>query len=218
MSTRSYICIETESTKITGEMLGIYCHWDGYPEHNGQILVNHYKDREKVKRLIALGDLSSLAPNIDPEPNTAHSFKDPQDNVCVAYGRDRGEENTQPKIVTLENLCSDDSWIEYVYIYTLEGEWVFYDTWKYKEWLEYKEVCEKNDEAYYESDWPQRLAEYDENLDGDGNDNIDDGLIGLTVMMATDAALNALFGQQDDIRITARLSTEDDVDDNKITE
>lgn len=214
MSTRSYICIETEQTKVNGKMLGIYCHWDGYPENNGRILVNYYKDREKVKRLIALGNLSSLGPHITPNPKMNHSFDDPQDNVCVAYGRDRGEEDTEPKFVTLDDLMDESSWIEYVYVYTLDNEWVYYDIYEYQQWLRYKKACQENDEAYYESEQPYNLYEYDENLGEDLTDDIDTDAVSMAVVMATNAALDALFGPQDEIRITARLSTEDDVDDN----
>ena len=41
-----------------GDILAIYCHWDGYPENNGEILKNHYQDPEKVDKLISLGNLS----------------------------------------------------------------------------------------------------------------------------------------------------------------
>ena len=54
MSTRSYICIENEDKSISG----IYCHSDGYLTYNGAMLLDHYSDREKVKELISLGDLS----------------------------------------------------------------------------------------------------------------------------------------------------------------
>ena len=38
MSTRSFIGFVTES----GEFTGNYCHYDGYPEHVGKILVEHH--------------------------------------------------------------------------------------------------------------------------------------------------------------------------------
>ena len=41
----------------------VYCHWDGYLEHNGEILQKHY-DSPKANHLVALGNLSSLRPNI----------------------------------------------------------------------------------------------------------------------------------------------------------
>ena len=41
----------------------VYCHWDGYLEHNGAILQEHYNS-SKANFLVALGDISSLGRNI----------------------------------------------------------------------------------------------------------------------------------------------------------
>jgi len=41
----------------------IYCHWDGYLEHNGQVLEQYY-DSAKANQLVALGDMSTLRPQI----------------------------------------------------------------------------------------------------------------------------------------------------------
>ena len=60
MSTRSYIAEELPN----GKYKVIYCHFDGYLEHNGEILINHYQNRNKLERLLGLGDLSSLDKNI----------------------------------------------------------------------------------------------------------------------------------------------------------
>ena len=45
----------------------IYCHWDGYLEWNGAILQKYYNTAEKVEELMALGNLSSLGPEIMPD-------------------------------------------------------------------------------------------------------------------------------------------------------
>ena len=29
--------------EIGDQFIGIYCHWDGYPSHNGAILLHHYQ-------------------------------------------------------------------------------------------------------------------------------------------------------------------------------
>jgi len=83
MGTRSTIAIQNEDGSVTG----IYCHWDGYLSHNGQILQDHYQDEAKIRELIALGDLSSLGAEI----GTKHNFDCAPDGECNAYGRDRGE-------------------------------------------------------------------------------------------------------------------------------
>lgn len=128
MSTRSYICMETEKTKQTHQYLGIYCHWDGYPSYNGAVLLEHYKKREKVENLMKLGNLSALAPNIEPTGINPHSFNHPEPGVCVAYGRDRGETGQGAKLYHIADLILD-SWAEYIYIYTLNDEWEVIDVY-----------------------------------------------------------------------------------------
>jgi len=122
MSTRSYICKELRTTKDTGMVLGIYCHFDGYEEHNGRILLEYYSSREKVNKLMKLGNLSMLAEKLEPEEGKPHNFGDWQWDVCLAYGRDRGEKGQSAKRISLNELLHD-SWIEYVYLYTLDNEW-----------------------------------------------------------------------------------------------
>jgi hypothetical protein len=77
---------------IEGEYpMAVYCHWDGYPSNMGPLLTKHYNTIEKVKELLALGDLSSLGSKVKPEPGQEHSFNKPAPDVTVAYHRDRGE-------------------------------------------------------------------------------------------------------------------------------
>lgn len=120
MATRSRIGIQNEDGSVTS----VYCHWDGYPEHNGDILAVHYKEREKVQKLIGLGSISSLAPEIDaPE---GHTFETPVKGVTVAYHRDRGEPHQQKQHISPENFFASDI-EEYGYLYTNEGEWLVKD-------------------------------------------------------------------------------------------
>jgi hypothetical protein len=71
----------------------VYCHWDGYLEHNGVILQEHY-DSAKANHLVALGDISSLKRNVDFPDGEFHTFDSPMENVTVFYGRDRDEDGT----------------------------------------------------------------------------------------------------------------------------
>jgi hypothetical protein len=117
MATRSRIAIQNEDGTVTS----IYCHWDGYPEYNGNMLVSHFKNRDKVKKLIALGSLSSLAPEIEaPE---GHTFSDPAEGYTVAYSRDRGESLDISHHMDADSYFSGDI-EEYGYLYTLEGDWI----------------------------------------------------------------------------------------------
>ena len=124
MSTRSNIALEFEN----GQYMVIYCHSDGYLTYNGAILLKHYNTRDKIEELVKLGDLSCLAPQINPDPNKPHSFEyeNRQDNVCVAYGRDRNEENTQARILSKDEMFSN-GWIEFFYVFTLDDKWKYYD-------------------------------------------------------------------------------------------
>jgi hypothetical protein len=141
MATRSSISIVSERTE-NGKGKTIYSHWDGYPSHNGRILLEHYQDAKKVKALIKLGDISSLAENIEPqekgvtrqwdrekgkyvliEAAKAHSFDTPHDGVVVAYGRDRGE--TGVKATTFKgSIPNDNTAQEFDYLFVeSEKQW-----------------------------------------------------------------------------------------------
>jgi hypothetical protein len=53
MGTRSRIGIEMPDHSV----VSVYCHWDGYVEHNGKILVQNYQNREDVQELIDGGGI-----------------------------------------------------------------------------------------------------------------------------------------------------------------
>ena len=84
----------------------VYCHWDGYLEHNGEILSKHY-DSPKANYLVALGNMSSLRPEIgvkhpfsmyDVTPNLEiDEYADLYGNMTTFYGRDREEEDQEYK-------------------------------------------------------------------------------------------------------------------------
>lgn len=144
MSTRSLITIEQPD----GTYRAIYCHSDGYLTHNGAMLLDHYKDRAKVEELLNLGDISCLAPNINPDPNKPHSFNydERQEGVVVAYHRDRGEEKVESRILSFDELFKN-TWIEYFYVLDLNGNWKYYDD-SYLH--ELKDVQEDLDKEYEE--------------------------------------------------------------------
>lgn len=120
MATRSTIAIQN----LDGTVQQIYCHWDGYVEYNGEILKKYYNTAEQVRGLIALGDLSSLAPNLSG--GEGHSFKEPEDGVCVAYGRDRGEPDTAARTFRdFDSFVFDMAKEEYDYLF-VESELRWY--------------------------------------------------------------------------------------------
>lgn len=83
MATRSTIALEFAD----GIVMQVYCHWDGYLDHNGKILFHSYSDPFKLRELIDLGDVSSLHANIGEK----HNFDDRYEDGCTFYGRDRSD-------------------------------------------------------------------------------------------------------------------------------
>jgi hypothetical protein len=136
MSTRSNIIVKLG----TGKWHRIYCHSDGYLEHNGRILFESYRSQARAEALVRLGDLSCIGPEIGKK----HPFDwyaplyerhagdwdkihaDPDyivySNMCLAYGRDRGGKDVSGFITdTLGEALGDDV-EEYVYVWA-DGAW-----------------------------------------------------------------------------------------------
>ena len=128
MATRSTIAMERED----GVVAQVYCHWDGYLDHNGKILLEHYSDPAKVAQLLVLGDLSVLAPEIGEE----HDFNSNDHSICTFYGRDRKENGVSAKLFAdFETYKLHHQYEEYEYIMrTVDGQptwFVQYDDFNY---------------------------------------------------------------------------------------
>lgn len=138
MGTRSMIAIQNPYSK---DVRAVYCHWDGYLEHNGSLLQKHYSASPKVNNLIALGDLSSLRPEIG-EKHAFSSMELPKEqreaheeavkDMCTFYTRDRGEDAPFKVFPTLKKAQDyfEGSWCEYLYVFKYTkasdyttGEW-----------------------------------------------------------------------------------------------
>ena len=118
----------------------VYCHWDGYLEHNGRILAESY-DSAKANHLVALGDLSSLGTDIGEKHDfdVQASYGTPEyvaemqlrEKICTFYGRDRGETGTEFQVahsfVEFLEQC-DLCGAEYYYIMQ-DGVWYCGDTY-----------------------------------------------------------------------------------------
>lgn len=123
MSTNSIIGIKDGES---GTVSGVYCHRDGYPGGVGITLARHYQDEEKAKRLVALGDLSSLGEEVDPPAGASHTFEDPLPGVTVAYARDRGEERSPNfSAESVRDFLRKIPSMTYTYIFE-DGEWMLY--------------------------------------------------------------------------------------------
>ena len=125
MATRSIIAkLDEKGVKA------IYCHSDGYLEHTGKILDQHYQDEEKVDELLAQGDASIIDENIG-EKIKFNDFKSRVTNKqCVFYARDRGEKYKQAEQLEDESALLKHAFEYYdanvVYMYAF-GSWYVYD-------------------------------------------------------------------------------------------
>ena len=114
MATRSNIGILNED----GTVNYIYCHFDGYIEHNGRILNKHYTTEGKVRMLIELGDISILGEIIGEKQDFNNRIK----GCCLAYGRDRGESGTEARTCSYLDY-SREQFEEYIYLFTPGEGW-----------------------------------------------------------------------------------------------
>jgi hypothetical protein len=127
MSTRSDIIVHCND----GHFRRVYCHWDGYPSHNGKILRNSYNDRGLATNLVALGDISSLGDKggklVKWGSNTLYTKdsrrKKKYEGVTLYYAA-RTDQIEDPEVVkpkvfdTLHEAWPEkDTWTEYTYVY-----------------------------------------------------------------------------------------------------
>jgi hypothetical protein len=103
MATRSTIALEYAD----GTVEQVYCHWDGYLDNNGRILLEHWSDTFKLQQLMDMGDLSILSAEIgEKRPfDNPHKWGTVEFNEwnkkyadwCLFYGRDRGEDGVEKR-------------------------------------------------------------------------------------------------------------------------
>ena len=103
MATRSTIGVLNSD----GSVRAVYCHWDGYPEYNGKLLIENYNTEAQVRELVEMGTISSLGSKIgeqhpfskfelkeeapDFDELMAMYAKSESEGWTTFYGRDRGE-------------------------------------------------------------------------------------------------------------------------------
>jgi hypothetical protein len=120
-STRSRVGILNSD----GTVKSVYVHNDGYPSNVGKTLKQNYTNDEKIKQLIALGNLSFIGKEIGEK----HDFDSEDYESTLAYGRDREERNQFANISnTIKEFeeLANDSYAEYVYLWDVENKkWIF---------------------------------------------------------------------------------------------
>jgi hypothetical protein len=132
MGTRSGIgLVERDAAGKVTRVRGIYCHWDGYLEHNGVILAGCYKTPEKINALLDLGSISVLRDGVGEKHDFDNLERDSPQRVhgwTTAYGRDRGETGTEAKVFSGPKAMSQfrdtfkECWAEYLYLFD-KGKW-----------------------------------------------------------------------------------------------
>ena len=105
MGTRSTIALEYAD----GTVEQVYCHWDGYVEHNGKILVEHYMDPFKVQQLVMLGGFSSLCATVEETAKNAWTRRG-DDLTIESFG----------DVISYENGVQLE---EFNYILRRDGKW-----------------------------------------------------------------------------------------------
>jgi hypothetical protein len=114
MATRSYIAIENDDDTVDS----ILCHWNGAPENNGRLLYERFSNKDKLKELIALGNISVLYTRL--HPTGKHSFDKPREATTVAYHRDRGDAWRDVKPIKHDSL---DKFVQIPMPNSLETWW-----------------------------------------------------------------------------------------------
>jgi hypothetical protein len=108
MATRSLIAIEKQNDVYDA----VYCHFDGYLQHNGKVLLENYTTEEKVNELISKGEMSGLKETVDK---------------CEFYTQ-RGEDLHVTKDISYTDLRekAQDMGCEYIYVFfPAEGTWQY---------------------------------------------------------------------------------------------
>jgi hypothetical protein len=109
-----------------GKIISTYGHWDGYPEHTGKMLKKYYKNPVVVKNLMKLGKsgISSIGAKI--KGSNDHSFDNPEKDVTVFYGRDRGEKSNATSNWKNRDAVKFNSGEEYAYIFSMKDKKWYY--------------------------------------------------------------------------------------------
>ena len=147
MATRAVIGkLQTDGSGIKA----IYLHSDGYLEHAGRILAEHYKDESKVDELLAHGDVSIIDENIGVKIDFNDYKTRYANKQCKFYMRDRGEKYKQAEqlkdeteLIEFSNNCD----VDFIYMFAY-GYWYVYDIHNGEAYNEINRFKELEDELY----------------------------------------------------------------------
>jgi len=130
MATRSAIALETGIPEFgPGAIHAVYCHWDGYVENNGALLLKYFDSLPSAVELIKGGSISSLGEGTD---NTKFYCRDMDREMEPAseYG-------------TREEFIEDSNGLEYLYILNQNDVWEVFNMNKpWRGWQPVKDALE----------------------------------------------------------------------------
>ena len=113
MATRSAIAIRNADKSYDV----VYCHWDGYPDHQLPILTEKYGTAGKARKLISKGDISSL--------ETGEDWQGQERKPAPLYYFERGETGVDPRnlyatgVIDFARNCG----CEHLYTYVPRKGW-----------------------------------------------------------------------------------------------
>ena len=142
MSTRSRIALKNDD----GTIRSVYCHFDGYPEGGvGEKLKKYYTTKEKINKLLDLGDLSTLGKKYDEEkaklywkamdskiPSEWGNIPEVIRGYTIPYKDRSGEKETEARIDENEKDFIEkvgECWEDWTYLFD-DGKWIIMEEGK----------------------------------------------------------------------------------------
>ena len=161
MGTRSRIGLALGPDQI----ISVYCHYNGYIQHNGRILRDNYSTKQQVQELIDGGDMSCLHTRETWEskplkqqiikedgttevkymehPNGSWMMDIEKEVLAPMYYSERGED-VPPKLSTFDEFLSDNCGEEWCYLFTPGHGWQYWKLgWGDTNDIEYDGITEE---------------------------------------------------------------------------
>jgi len=132
-----YVYVISDGTFVNFEMLnkrGVDIFEDYPDDYCVEVYNAIIKDSDIVNQLMNLGDLSSLNEKLYPDDSKPHTFQNQQEDVCVAYGRERNESDVDCKIFKdISDFEKFGSGVDYQYLFE-DGVWMYRNCNQDTEW------------------------------------------------------------------------------------
>ncbi len=93
-----------------GFVVSSYVHYDGYPEHTGELLFNHYNTEEKIEELLSYGNISQLRKSIE---ETSFFSEDEDEKFHLA----------SVKTIDQYEAYLDNYYVDFLYLFE-DGKWL----------------------------------------------------------------------------------------------